>query len=172
MTLPIPRAPPPPSPTPTGTVTTTPTHLRYGVGQGGCPSPLSLGPGRRRRRGQCCAGTDVQALHSPPPPRGVGHALSKSRARAMRAQSLGVVSLALGARRRGGVDDRAMDLKGQRSGGPISTATQRGRKGGAGRDALEGGKVPPSPPSRAPSLCAATVSLTPSAGFNGICNRQ
>ena len=31
---------------------------------------------------------------------------------------------------------------------------------------------PPPPPSRAPSLCQATVSLTPSASFNGICNRQ
>ena len=28
------------------------------------------------------------------------------------------------------------------------------------------------PPSRAPSLCSATVSLMPSAGFNGTCNRQ
>ena len=27
-------------------------------------------------------------------------------------------------------------------------------------------------PSRAPGLCPATVHLTPSAGFNGICNRQ
>ena len=40
-----------------------------------------------------------------------------------------------------------------------------------GRDALEGAGVPP-PPSRAPSLCPATVSLTPSASLNGICNRQ
>ena len=39
------------------------------------------------------------------------------------------------------------------------------------RDALEGGEVPP-PPSRAPSLCPATVSLTASASFNGMCNRQ
>ena len=31
---------------------------------------------------------------------------------------------------------------------------------------------PPPPPSRAPSLCPATVTLTPSAGFNGICNRR
>ena len=30
----------------------------------------------------------------------------------------------------------------------------------------------PPPPSRAPSLCPATVPLTPSAGLNGICNRQ
>ena len=30
----------------------------------------------------------------------------------------------------------------------------------------------PPPPSRAPSLRPATVSLTPSASFNGICNRQ
>ena len=35
----------------------------------------------------------------------------------------------------------------------------------------KGGRYPP-PPSRAPSLCPATVPLTPSAGFNGICNRQ
>ena len=28
------------------------------------------------------------------------------------------------------------------------------------------------PLSRAPSLCPATVPLTPDAGFNGICNRQ
>ena len=40
-----------------------------------------------------------------------------------------------------------------------------------------GGGTPPlepAPPplSRAPSLCPATVSLTPSAGLNGICNRQ
>ena len=40
-----------------------------------------------------------------------------------------------------------------------------------GRHALQGGKVPP-PPSRPPSLCPATVSLTPSASLNGICNRQ
>ena len=41
--------------------------------------------------------------------------------------------------------------------------------GGGGRDALEGGEVPPS---RAPGLCPATVPLTPSASLNGICNRQ
>ena len=41
------------------------------------------------------------------------------------------------------------------------------------RDALEGGGgTPPPRPSRACSLCPATVSLTASAGFNGICNRQ
>ena len=40
------------------------------------------------------------------------------------------------------------------------------------RDALEGGEVPPPPSSRAPSLCPATVPLTPSASLNGICNRQ
>ena len=39
------------------------------------------------------------------------------------------------------------------------------------RDALAGAEVPP-PGSRAPSLCTATVSLTPSASVNGICNRQ
>ena len=36
------------------------------------------------------------------------------------------------------------------------------------KDALE----PSPPPSRAPSLCPATVPLTPSASFHGICNRQ
>ena len=41
--------------------------------------------------------------------------------------------------------------------------------GRGGRDALEGGEVPPS---RAPSLCPATVPLTPSASVNGVCNRQ
>ena len=40
-----------------------------------------------------------------------------------------------------------------------------------GGDALEGGEVPPAP-STAPSLCPATVSLTPGASFKGICNRQ
>ena len=35
----------------------------------------------------------------------------------------------------------------------------------------KGGGNPP-PPSRAPSLCPATVPLTPSASLNGICNRQ
>ena len=45
--------------------------------------------------------------------------------------------------------------------------------GGGGRDALGGGGVPPPPPpSRAPSMCPATVPLTPSASLNGICNRQ
>ena len=39
------------------------------------------------------------------------------------------------------------------------------------RDALEGGGDPPHP-SRALSLCPATVSLTPSARLNGICTRQ
>ena len=38
------------------------------------------------------------------------------------------------------------------------------------RDALEGGRELPS--SRASSLCPATVPLTPSASFNGICTRQ
>ena len=42
--------------------------------------------------------------------------------------------------------------------------------GGAGMH-WEGGEIT-SPPSRAPSLCPATVPLTPSAGFDGICNRQ
>ena len=41
------------------------------------------------------------------------------------------------------------------------------------RDVLEEGEgPPPPPPSRAPSLRPSTVSLTPSASFNGICNRQ
>ena len=36
-----------------------------------------------------------------------------------------------------------------------------------------GGGTPPSPPlSRARSLCPPTVSLTPIASLNGICNRQ
>ena len=40
-----------------------------------------------------------------------------------------------------------------------------------GRDALErGGGTPP--PSRASSLCPATVPLTAGTAFNGICNRQ
>ena len=55
---------------------------------------------------------------------------------------------------------------------------------GGWRVGLRGGVEPPSPelhwkggcatppPSRAPSVRPATVSLTPSAGFNGICNRQ
>ena len=38
--------------------------------------------------------------------------------------------------------------------------------------ALEGGRGTPPPPSTAPSLCPATVPLTPSASLNGICNRQ
>ena len=45
---------------------------------------------------------------------------------------------------------------------------------GEDRDALEtggGGRQPPSP-SGAPSLCQAFVSLTASASFDGICNRQ
>ena len=40
------------------------------------------------------------------------------------------------------------------------------------RDALEGGGRYLPPPSRAPSLRPATFPLTPSASFNGICNRQ
>ena len=45
-------------------------------------------------------------------------------------------------------------------------------EGGGGRDALEGGEVPPPPlSSRAPSLRPATAFLTASASFNGICNR-
>ena len=35
-----------------------------------------------------------------------------------------------------------------------------------------GEAAPPPPSSRAPSLCPATVPLTASAGFNGICNRH
>ena len=51
-------------------------------------------------------------------------------------------------------------------------------RGGRGRDALEvgevpkGGNYPPPPPFQGPSLCPATVTLTSSAGFNGIRNRQ
>ena len=41
-----------------------------------------------------------------------------------------------------------------------------------GREVLEGTEVAPPPPSRATSLRPATVPLTPSAGLNGICNRQ
>ena len=37
---------------------------------------------------------------------------------------------------------------------------------------IVGGGYPLPPPSRAPSLCPATVPLTPSASLNGICNRQ
>ena len=40
------------------------------------------------------------------------------------------------------------------------------------RDALEGGGGGTPPRPRAPSLCPATVPLTASAGFIGICNRQ
>ena len=36
----------------------------------------------------------------------------------------------------------------------------------------KGGGGTPLPPSRAPSLCPATVPLTPGAGLNGFCNRQ
>ena len=39
-------------------------------------------------------------------------------------------------------------------------------------DALERWGVTPPPPPRAPGLCPATVSLTPSASLKGICNRQ
>ena len=48
------------------------------------------------------------------------------------------------------------------------------RDGGGGGTAMhrKGGGTPPLPPSRAHSLCPATVPLTPSAGLNGICNRQ
>ena len=51
---------------------------------------------------------------------------------------------------------------------PCPTGPEGG--GVRGRDASKRGEPPP--PSRAPSPCPATVSLTPSAGFNGICNRQ
>ena len=40
------------------------------------------------------------------------------------------------------------------------------------RDALERGGGRGDPPLRPPSLCPGTVSLTASASFNGICNRQ
>ena len=46
--------------------------------------------------------------------------------------------------------------------------------GGGGRSGMhwKGGRYPTPTPSRAPSRCPATVPLTPSAGLNGICNRQ
>ena len=47
-----------------------------------------------------------------------------------------------------------------------------GSGGGAGMHWKGGRYAPPPPPSRAPSLCPATVPLTPSASLNGICNRQ
>ena len=60
------------------------------------------------------------------------------------------------------------------SGAVVSARTSLG--GSPGRTAAQGqrrtGLSPPPPPSRAPSLCPATVHLTPSASFNGICNRQ
>ena len=44
---------------------------------------------------------------------------------------------------------------------------------GVGRDALEAGRgTPPPLPLRVPSLCPATVTVTPSASLNGICNRR
>ena len=43
--------------------------------------------------------------------------------------------------------------------------------GDAPQGCIGRGEAPPSP-SRAPSLCPATVPLTPSASFNGICNRR
>ena len=57
-----------------------------------------------------------------------------------------------------------------RFGGDENGITKLGvRERDAGRNVLEGGGVTPS---RAPSLCPATVSLTASASFNGICNRK
>ena len=69
--------------------------------------------------------------------------------------------------------------------GPVKEQQPDGmsRRGGGGglylrvrRCRLQGcigkGGCPPPPRSRAPSLCPATVPLTPSAGFNGFCNRQ
>ena len=69
----------------------------------------------------------------------------------------------------------AAQSRGQRGPGPLNrTRVHKGSAAGCGggtpRDALEGGKVPP--PSRAPSLCPATVPLTPCASLKGICNRQ
>ena len=61
-------------------------------------------------------------------------------------------------------------------GGGVSAQSSRSRSRGSeeergeDRDALEGGGYPP--PSRAPSLCPATVPLTASVSFHGICNRQ
>ena len=74
--------------------------------------------------------------------------------------------------------DRDLPRRGN-EGGAWQGARAQGRRAprretqhyqGRGRDALEGGEVASA--SRAPSLCPATVLLTPSAGFNGICNRQ
>ena len=45
-------------------------------------------------------------------------------------------------------------------------------EGGVGGDALKRGGEEPRLPSRAPSLCPATVPLTASASLNGIGNRQ
>ena len=54
----------------------------------------------------------------------------------------------------------------------LSALPGRGvRRGGCPGMHCKGGGNPP-PPSRAPSLCPATVSLAASAGFNSICNRQ
>ena len=44
--------------------------------------------------------------------------------------------------------------------------------GGAGQGCIGRAGGTPPPPSRAPSLCPATVSLTASASVNGTCNRQ
>ena len=70
-------------------------------------------------------------------------------------------------------------------GGPDGGTGRTGHRGGGGGSAIEPvgrdprsamhwkeGRCPLPPPSRAPSLCPATVPLTPSASLNGICNRQ
>ena len=53
------------------------------------------------------------------------------------------------------------------------SVTDGGFTGGDGQGCIGRGEAPPPPrPSRAPSLCPATVSLTASSSFSGICNRQ
>ena len=46
------------------------------------------------------------------------------------------------------------------------------KQGVCGKDAWEGGRAPPPPWRGPPSLRPATVPLTASANFHGICNRQ
>ena len=43
---------------------------------------------------------------------------------------------------------------------------------GEGQECIGRGGSPPPPPLQGASLCPATVSLTASAGFNGVYNRQ
>ena len=56
---------------------------------------------------------------------------------------------------------------------PLDVAEKASEQGHRPGLHWKGEEVPPSPPpSRAPSLCPATVPPTPSAGLNGIRNRQ